>query len=116
MSSTDIKFRSQVFDLVFHPTADLLFTGLLSGDIKVRPSWRNRSDEATDGLLTALPRRQAFNYSLGEPEQPLKYAEAWGVKPTKKSCRGLALDDAGDTLYSVGKERTLQYVSRRRPR
>lgn len=38
MSSTDIKFGSQVFDLVFHPTSDLLFTGLLSGDIKVGSS------------------------------------------------------------------------------
>lgn len=65
--------------------------------------------EAADLRLCASP-RQAFNYSLGEPEQPLKYKEAWGVKPTKKSCRGLALDESGDTLYSVGKERTLQCV------
>lgn len=35
MASTDIRFSSQVFDLAFHPTSELLFTALLSGDIKV---------------------------------------------------------------------------------
>lgn len=53
---------------------------------------------------------QAYNFALGQPEEQLKYKQAWSVKPTKKSCRGLALDEAGDTLYSVGKEKSLQYV------
>ena len=35
---------------------------------------------------------------------------AWSIRPTKCTCRGLALNDTGDRLYSVSKDKNLQSV------
>ncbi|CDZ96495.1 WD40 repeat protein [Phaffia rhodozyma] len=85
MASTDIHLKNQVFDLVFHPKHNTLYTALLTGEIK------------------------AFNYTLGEPDE-ITYEKAFSVRPTRKSCRSLALDFEGDLLYSVGKEKALNVI------
>lgn len=77
-----ISLGSQIFDLAFHPTASVVYTGLLNGKVK------------------------AFTYD----EQGM-HSEAFSLRISKRSCRGLALSPDGSSLYAVGKNRTLQCVS-----
>lgn len=77
-----ISLGSQIFDLAFHPTASLVYTGLLNGKVK------------------------AFTY-----DEQGTHSEAFSLRISKRSCRGLALNPDGSSLYAVGKNRTLQCVS-----
>ena len=76
-----IPVGSQIFDLAFHPTSDVVFTGLLDGKVK------------------------AFNY-----DEQGAYSIAMSLRISKRSCRGLALSPDGSSLYAVGKARSLQCV------
>lgn len=80
-SMPDINCGGQIFDLAFHPTHQTVYTGLLTGHIK------------------------AFTY-----DDQGNYQSSFALRPTKRSCRGLALSPGGDTLWSVGKGKALQYV------
>jgi hypothetical protein len=75
----DLNLGTQVFDLVFSPTHDIVFTGLLTGHVK------------------------AFSYDEEGICTP-KFA----VRPTKKTARSLAINPAGLELYSVSKDRAIQ--------
>jgi WD40 repeat protein len=77
-----ISLGSQIFDLAFHPTSGTVYTGLLDGKVK------------------------AFTYD----DQGM-HSEAFSLRISKRSCRGLALNPDGSSLYAVGKNRTLQCVS-----
>lgn len=77
----DIPVGAQIFDLVFHPTESLACVGLLSGEIK------------------------AFSY-----DEQGNYENKFTVKPSKRSCRGLALNQDGSRLWSVGKGKMLRCV------
>ena len=68
----DIPLGNQVFDLAFHPARDAVFAGLLTGEIK------------------------AFGYDDAGAASPL-----YTLRPTKRSCRGLACSADGARLFQV---------------
>lgn len=75
----DIQVGAQIFDIAFHPSVPLVFVGLLTGDIK------------------------SFRYD----EQGC-HEEKFSIRPSKRSCRGLAMSEDGSRLYAVGKGKALQ--------
>jgi WD40 repeat protein len=76
-----IPVGSQIFDLAFHPSSNVVYTGLLNGKVK------------------------AFTY-----DDQGAHSEAFSLRISKRSCRGLALSPNGSSLYAVGMNRTLQCV------
>ena len=77
-----VPVDSQIFDLAFHPTESVVYTGLLNGKLK------------------------AFTYD----DQGV-HSAAFELRISKRSCRGLALSPDGSSLYAVGKNKTLQCVA-----
>lgn len=77
----DIAIGAQIFDLVFHPTESLACVGLLTGEV------------------------QAFSYDEQGNQQ-----QKFSVKPSKRSCRGLTMNNDGTKLWAVGKGKMLRYV------
>jgi len=77
-----VPVGSQIFDLAFHPTSNVVYTGLLNGKVK------------------------AFTYD----DQGV-HAPAFELRISKRSCRGLALSPDGASLYAVGKNKALQCVA-----
>lgn len=71
----DITLKNQPFDLAFHPSEPVLYSSLLTGEVK---AWRY--DDAT-----------------GETER------AWTVRPTKKTARALGIEGDGKSLWVGGK-------------
>ncbi|KAF9921979.1 hypothetical protein FBU30_007936 [Linnemannia zychae] len=65
-----------VFDFAFHPTLDIIATGLITGHIN------------------------CVKYAPGAGNNEV----AWSIRPTKKSCRGLAFSSDGAGLFSVFKD------------
>ena len=76
-----IQVGTQIFDVVFHPTVSIAYTALLDGRIK------------------------AFAYDEQGNHKPV-----FSLRPVKKSCRGLSLDQDGSHLYAVGKGGVLRCV------
>ena len=74
----DISVGTQIFDLVFHPTESIVYAGLLTGEVK------------------------AFGY-----DEQGQHDQRFTLKPSKRSCRGLAIDEQGDRIWSVGKGKSL---------
>lgn len=78
----DISVGAQVFDLTFHPTESIVYAGLLTGEVK------------------------AFGY-----DEQGQHDHKFTLKPSKRSCRGLAINEQGDRLWSVGKGKSLWSVA-----
>ena len=76
-----IRIGTQIFDIVFHPTLSITYIALLDGHIK------------------------AFAYNDHGNHKAL-----FSLRPAKKSCRGLSLDQDGSHLFAVGKGRALRCV------
>ncbi|KAF8065176.1 WD repeat-containing protein JIP5 [Lyophyllum atratum] len=77
----EIPAGAQVFDLVFHPTHSTVYTGLLTGHVR------------------------AFAYDdQGQTQR------TFSVRPSKRSCRALAIDGDGSHLYAVGKAKALNII------
>ena len=76
----DIKTDAQIFDIAFHPSESIVYAGLLTGGVK------------------------SFRYDEQGEEQP---EEVFSVRPSKRSCRGLALNEDGSKLYSAGKGKAI---------
>lgn len=74
----DIPVGTQIFDLVFHPTDSIVFTGLLTGHVK------------------------AFGY-----DEQGNHDSKFAVRPSKRSCRALAISDDGSRLWAAGKAKSL---------
>ena len=74
----DISVGAQIFDLIFHPTESIVYAGLLTGEVK------------------------AFGY-----DEQGQHDQRFSLKPSKRSCRGLAIDKQGDRIWSVGKGKSL---------
>ncbi|KAG0045937.1 WD domain repeat-containing protein 55 [Gryganskiella cystojenkinii] len=71
-----LSYKSTVFDFDFHPTEDIIATGLITGHIEcVR-----------------------YKPGVGNNES------LWNVRPSKKSCRGLAFSHDGAGLFTVAKD------------
>ncbi|KAG9094058.1 WD repeat-containing protein jip5 [Ceratobasidium sp. 370] len=77
----DLNLGTQVFDLVFSPTHDIVFAGLLNGHVK------------------------AFSYNNDGICEP-KFA----VRPSKKTARSLAISPDGLELYSVSKDKSIHNI------
>lgn len=77
----DIPLKHQCFDLKFSPKADQVYVGLLNGAVK------------------------GFSYdSEGNASQ------TFSLRPAKQSCRGVSINETGDKLYAVSKDRGLRSV------
>ncbi len=76
----DIPQGNQVFDLEFSTNDNLVFSALLNGRI----------------------RAYGYDNQTGDVEQK------WELRPTKRSCRGIAIGLDGHTLWSVSKDKTIQ--------
>jgi WD repeat-containing protein 55 len=74
----DIPVGAQVFDLCFHPDSSVLFAGLLSGDLK------------------------AFGY-----DEQGNYDAKFSLRPSKRSCRALCMNEDGSKLWAGGKSKAL---------
>lgn len=83
----EIPLGNQPFDLVFHPTKPLLYVALLTGHVT------------------------AFSYTHeAASEEAFQYEQKFSVRPTKRSCRGLATSGSGDRLYTVTKDKTMHEI------
>lgn len=80
----EISVGAQIFDLVFHPSHSTVYTGLLTGHVK------------------------AYSY-----DDAGNHKRAFSVRPSKRSCRGLAINQDGTNLYAVGKSKALKCVYRK---
>ena len=76
----DNKTDAQIFDIAFHPSESIVYVGLLTGGVK------------------------AFRYDEQGEEQP---EEAFSVRPSKRSCRGLAVNEDGSEVYAAGKGKAI---------
>jgi 6-phosphogluconolactonase (cycloisomerase 2 family) len=77
----EIPVGAQIFDLVFHPSHSTVYTGLLTGHVR------------------------AFSY-----DDQGNHKRTFSVRPSKRSCRGLAINEDGTHLYAVGKSKALKCV------
>lgn len=71
-----LSYKDMVFDFAFHPTLDIIATGLITGHIN------------------------CVKYAPGAGNNET----AWSIRPTKKSCRGLAFSNDGAGLFTVFKD------------
>ncbi|KAG7531466.1 hypothetical protein FFLO_04326 [Filobasidium floriforme] len=71
----DFKLENQPFDLAFHPTEPLVYTSLLTGEVK------------------------AFRYDDNSGD----IFQGWTVRPSKKCCRSLVVQQDGSKIWAVGK-------------
>ena len=78
----DIPVGAQIFDLAFHPDRPLVLTGLLNGAVK------------------------AFGY-----DEQGNHEEKFAARPSKRSCRTLALAEDGARAWAGGKAKAIQCVS-----
>jgi WD repeat-containing protein 55 len=74
----DITVGAQIFDLAFHPAESAVYTGLLSGEIT------------------------AYGY-----DEQGNHEQLFRVRPSRRSCRGLALSEDGAQLWAVGKSKAI---------
>ncbi|KAH9927959.1 WD40 repeat-like protein [Epithele typhae] len=77
----DIPVGAQIFDLAFHPTEPLVLTGLLTGHLK------------------------AFGY-----DEQGNYEEKFSIRPSKKSCRTIAMSADGARAWAGGKAKAIHIV------
>ncbi|KZP15864.1 WD40 repeat-like protein [Athelia psychrophila] len=77
----DIPCGGQIFDFAFHPNQPIVYTGLITGEVK------------------------AFGY-----DEQGNHDSRFVCKPSKKSCRSLELNTSGEKLWSVGKAKTLHTI------
>jgi WD repeat-containing protein 55 len=80
----EISCGDQIFDISFHPAANVFAAGLIDGSVEV---WQynnsNGSNDSTNKLMMK-------------------------GKPHVQSCRGVTFNETGDTLYTVSSDRSLQ--------
>ncbi|WWC67215.1 uncharacterized protein I206_101122 [Kwoniella pini CBS 10737] len=75
----DIKLRNQPFDLVFHPKESVIFSSLLTGEVK---AWRYDDDNGST-------------------------SSSWSVRPSKRTARAIAVEESGKNVWMGGKSGTL---------
>lgn len=101
----EIPLGNQPFDIAFHPSEPLLLVALLTGQVTAfsySHSANNNNDNNDNGGKES---------ELSELESNFTYEERFSVRPTKRSCRGLAMHEtSGDVLYSVTKDKSLHAI------
>ncbi|KAI0089077.1 WD40 repeat-like protein [Irpex rosettiformis] len=80
----DIPVSSQIFDIAFDQTRQIVHGALLSGSI------------------------QSFSY--GDEDAHFKYEKKLNMRLSKKSCRSLDVSEDGERLWVVGKSKSLYTV------
>ena len=80
------KTNQQPFDLVFHPTESVLYTSLLTGEVK------------------------AFRYD-DETGETSESSGSWTARPSKRAARTLSMEENGNALWMGGKGGGLLYVA-----
>ncbi|KAF7366632.1 Protein monoubiquitination-related protein [Mycena sanguinolenta] len=73
----DIPVGAQIFDVVFHPKEAVVYTAALTGHVK------------------------AFAYNQAT------HKNVFSVRPSKRSCRALTIDDDGTRLHAAGKSKAI---------
>ncbi|KAJ7031656.1 WD40-repeat-containing domain protein [Mycena alexandri] len=76
----DIPVGAQIFDLVFHPRHSTVYTALLTGHVK------------------------AFAYDAAT------HQDSFSVRPSKRSCRALTINEDGSRLYAAGKGKSIHTI------
>ncbi|KAJ7883292.1 WD40 repeat-like protein [Mycena leptocephala] len=76
----DIPVGAQIFDVVFHPTESTVYTALLTGHVK------------------------AFAYDQAT------HKNTFSLRPLKRSCRALTINDDGTRLYAAGKGKAIHTI------
>ncbi|WVQ94264.1 hypothetical protein IAU59_001343 [Kwoniella sp. CBS 9459] len=79
----DIKLKNQPFDLAFHPSESVVFSSLLTGEVK---AWRYDDDEGST-------------------------SSSWTVRPSKRTARTLAVEQGGSNVWVGGKSGNLFQLS-----
>ena len=97
----EIPVEAQLFDLVFHPTESVVYTALLTGHIKAF-----RYDEGESGSAFGSGNDDEDSDDTGADAENW-HKELFSVRPSKRSCRGLAMNEDGQKLFAVGKGRAL---------
>ncbi|TDL19463.1 WD40 repeat-like protein [Rickenella mellea] len=77
----DVAVGGQISDLCFHPTQSIVYTGLLTGEVK------------------------AFRY-----DEQGQHESIFRVRPSKRPCRGLVTNEDGSKLFAVGKGKAMHTV------
>ncbi|WWD06227.1 WD repeat-containing protein JIP5 [Kwoniella europaea PYCC6329] len=75
----DIKLRNQPFDLAFHPNESVIFSSLLTGEVK---AWRYDDEDGST-------------------------SSSWSVRPSKRTARALVVEESGKHIWMGGKSGTL---------
>lgn len=106
----DISLSSDALDVSFHPSSStsLLATGLISGKVQLI--------DFSQGSGTATRGKSGFaaeEYGDDEDETEVRsakgkeqqrYEKCWTVRPSNKSCRGVAFGPTGESLYTLSKD------------
>lgn len=113
----DISLSSEPLDIAFHPSSskNLLATGLISGKVQLYDF--KRASETTTALIRG-PRsispetdddseNGGVNAFSGLKGKDRLYDRSWSVRPSHKSCRGVAFSTVGDDLYTLAKDGSL---------
>lgn len=106
----DISLSSEPLDVAFHPStsANLLATGLISGKVQLYDF--KRAGNTTSSLREQTEDEDDESGSDdASPTNSLKgkdkaYNRSWSVRPSNKSCRGVAFSTEGDSLYTLAKD------------
>ncbi|GBB92887.1 hypothetical protein RclHR1_04640024 [Rhizophagus clarus] len=79
-----IEFDNQIFDLAFHPSENIIATGLITGEVFCHRYTVNNTNENINVM---------------------------SIRPHKKSCRGLEFNHDGTSLFSVSKDKSIQSIN-----
>lgn len=96
-AAMNIALSSDALDVSFHPGEQVhkIAVGLISGKVQVF-DYSAMFNE--DGSCQSPPE--------GKRKSKL-YKRLWSVRPSHKSCRGVAFDASGDKIYCIFKDKSL---------
>lgn len=88
----DIKLSSDALDVCFHPneSSNQIVVGLISGKVQLY--------DYTDMLENVIS---------DEPGKSKAYKRLWSVRPSHKSCRGVAFDASGSNIFCIFKDKSI---------
>jgi len=94
--SMNIGLSSDALDVSFHPDKEThrIAVGLISGKVQLFD-------------YSSLFQGGELAQSHSGKHQGKLYKRLWSVRPSRKSCRGVAFDHSGSTLYCIFKDKSL---------
>lgn len=88
-----LHFNSHVFDFALHPSNHIAVAGLITGDIE----WYGILQSFLGSFPFSYSVCLQYSYRFGQDHSQRQ----WGIKPTKKSCRGVEFSQDGKCKYLV---------------